>query len=416
MLVNHLIRECAMSTNESPRYAFIAPYLKQAKDIAWDYVHKYAAPIPMARFNESELRLDLPGDRRLRLYGADNPDSIQGIYLDGVVMDEYQLTTPRLFGQIVRPMLADRKGWVIFAGKPLGRNHFYTLHQKMANDSTRLVRMYRASETGILDAQELRDMRVGPPPMSDDEYAQELECSWEAAIQGAYYARQMEAVRADHRIRPVPWEPNLVVDTWWDLGVDDSTAIIFTQTCGREVHIVDYLEDNGKDLAFYVGQLQRRGYIYGAVHLPHDAKGRELGSGKSIEDQLRDLMRPLHLAERITVHPRPKDLKGVNSGIESARRLFARCWFDEAKTGHLVECLTNYRRLWDEKRGDFHVEPYHDWTSHGADAFRLLGEHHRIGTLPVGPFRATSAATNVFDYNRTRPGVRQPFRAGTMLS
>src|SRR5262245_29050472 len=217
MTVNQLLRRAMENPVQSPRYAFIAPYLKQAKDIAWDYVHRYAGVIPGAVFNESELRVDLPGDRRIRLYGADNPDSIQGIYLDGCVMDEYQLTNPRLFGQIVRPMLADRQGWVIFAGKPLGHNHFYQLYEAMQGNPTRLTRLYRASETGILSEAELLDMRLGPPPMTDDEYAQELECSWEAAIRGAYYAKQIGEARKAGRITSVIYEPDLPVDTWWDL-------------------------------------------------------------------------------------------------------------------------------------------------------------------------------------------------------
>src|SRR3990167_2076376 len=125
MAVNQLLRSACECPHESPRFAFIAPYLKQAKDIAWDYMHKFAGVVPGVEFNESELRVDLPGDRRVRLYGADNPEAIQGIYLDGVVMDEYQLTAPWIFRRIVRPMLADRAGWAIFLGKPFGKNHFY---------------------------------------------------------------------------------------------------------------------------------------------------------------------------------------------------------------------------------------------------------------------------------------------------
>lgn len=387
MTVNQLLRDAVECERESPRFAFIAPYLKQAKDIAWDYVHKFAGAIPGAEFNESELRCDLPGDRRIRLYGADNPDSIQGIYLDGAVMDEYQLTNPRLFGQIVRPMLADRQGWVIFAGKPLGHNHFYQLYEAMKDNDTRLTRLYRASETGILSEAELQDMRVGPPPMSEDEYQQELECSWEAAIQGAYYARQMETIRGEGRIRVVPWEPSVPVNTYWDLGISDSTAIIFAQVAGREVHLIDYLEANGYELAHYATQLQRKPYLYGEHVLPHDGGTREMASGKSIASLLSGLLNGQG-HERVRV--RVLGQHDVLPGIEAARRMLGRCWFDQAKCQRLVDCLSLYRQGWDEKRQDYRDKPEHDEYSHGADAFRYLAMGLREPvTTTKGPANTT---------------------------
>jgi len=391
MTVNELIRGLMTSPHESPRFAFIAPYLKQAKDIAWDYVHRFTAPIPGVEYNESELRVDLPGDRRLRLYGADNPDSIQGIYLDGVVMDEYQLTSPRLFGQIVRPMLADRQGWVIFSGKPLGRNHFYDLYRAMESDPRRLTRLYRASETGILSNEELHDMRYGPPAMTTDEYAQELECSWEAAIQGAYYAREMEACRADGRIKPLTWEPPLPVDTYWDLGFSDATAIVFAQRVGREIHVLDYLEASGQGLAYYVRELNQRPYLYGHHYLPHDAGHAQQGlEGRTLADQAKALgLRPITVLGQTD----------VMAGINQARLIFPRCWFDSRKADRLVEVLAQYRCQWDDKKQSFRPEPLHDWASHGADAFRYMAVSLRDFS---GPRSTAPRAASRIDFDPRR--------------
>ena len=329
MTVNQLLSSAMQCQRESPRFAFVAPYLKQAKDIAWDYVKKYAGVIPGASFNESELRVDLPGDRRIRLYGADNPDSIQGIYLDGVVMDEYQLTSPRIFGQIVRPMLADRQGWVIFAGKPLGHNHFFKLYRAMQESPTRITRLYRASETGILPEEELQDMRIGPPPMSEDEYAQELECSWEAAVRGAYYARQLELIRKEGRVRTVPWQPTIPVNTYWDLGYRDSTAIVFAQQSGREIHVIDYLESNGNELAWYATELQRRPYMYGEHVLPHDGGNAELRTGKTIAQMLRELLERAHVSggdrSRIRVLPQGEVQPGIEAVRDDSAEVLVRC-------------------------------------------------------------------------------------------
>lgn len=414
MAVNHLLRECLTCALQAPRFAFIAPYLKQAKDIAWDYVKRFAGVIPGASFNESELRVDLPGDRRIRLYGADNPDSIQGIYLDGVVMDEYQLTTPRLFTQIIRPMLADRKGWVIFSGKPLGHNHFFDLYRKMQADDSRLVRLYRASETQILSAEELQDMRVGPPGMSEDEYQQELECSWEAAVQGAYYARQMEAIRQQGRIRTVPWQPAIPVNTYWDLGISDYTSIIFAQPAGREIHVIDYLQANGHELAYYAAEIQRKPYIYGEHVLPHDGGALELGTGKTIADQLRGLLRGAGVAgglDRIRVRVLPPG--DVTPGIEASRRLLSRCWFDEAKCRQLIDALSLYRQGWDEKRQMFKDKPEHDDYSHGADAFRYMAVGMRDSAIGPPPL-VVKRTFDVLDHGRPELAQRRrPFTVRT---
>lgn len=406
MTVNALIKAALTCNLPSPRFAFIAPFLKQAKDIAWDYVHQFAGVVPRAQFNESELRVDFPGDRRVRLYGADNPDSIQGIYLDGVVMDEYQLTSPRLFGQIVRPMLADRRGWVIFAGKPMGRNHFYDLFRAMQSSPARLVRLYRASETGVLSQDELEDMRIGPPPMTEDQYAQELECSWEAAIEGAYYAREMEAARASGRITSLTWEPTIPVDTWWDLGYSDATAIICGQRVGRELHILDYIEATGQGLAYYARELHRRPYLYGRHYLPHDAgRAQQALEGKTLADQAQALgIRPVSVLA-------PAD---VLAGINQARLTFPRCWFDAQKCDRLIEALAQYRAAaaprmaHDIAHPTFKREPLHDWSSHAADAFRYMAVSLRDFHAPTSPPRPK--ARSRIDFSPFQLGRRIPER------
>lgn len=368
MSVNHLIRAATECQLEAPRYAFIAPYLKEAKAIAWDYMHKYAGVIPGAEPREGDLAMNLPGNRRITLYGADNADSIQGIYLDGVVMDEYQFTHPRVFRQIVRPMLADRKGWAMFLGKPLGRNHFYDLYHRLRHDPKSIVRLYRASETGIVDQEELDAMRRD---MGEELYAQEVECSFEAAILGAYYARELDVARVQHRIKSLPWEPTgSAVETFWDLGYSDATAIIFTQKMGREVHLIDYYENRKQALDVYVKVVREKPYLYARHHLPHDAGQHEQGSGKTLAEQAQALgLGP------IRVHPKNTPIDGINQ----ARLLFPRFWFDEQNCEGLLNALANYREEYDEKKREFKREPLHDWSSHGADALRLLACALRLG-------------------------------------
>ncbi len=324
MAVNELIRQAIQCPRERPRYAYIAPLYKQAKDIAWDYLRHYAGVIPGTTFNESELRADLPNGARIRLLGAENADTLRGIYLDGAVLDEYAYMPPDVWPAVIRPALADRPGFAVFLGTPLGRNHFFQLYEKARareHETTDTVTMLaRASETGVLSAEELEAARRD---MTPELYQQEFECSFEAAILGAYYARELETARADGRITRFGVETHLPVETYWDLGWDDSTTILFVQRLGREIRIIDTLDNRQKDLAWYAQQLRNKPYLYHRHYLPHDAEVTELGSGRTRLSFLQEFgIQPLTVLGK----NEPAD------GIEQARRIFPRLWFREPQT------------------------------------------------------------------------------------
>ncbi len=245
LCVNELIDRALANRRPRPRYGYIAPLYRQAKQVAWDYLKFYTSPIPGARANESELRVDLPGGRRIQLFGADNPDALRGIYLDGVVLDEYAQMSPRVWTEVLRPTLADRIGFAIFIGTPKGRNAFHDLYQQALGDPAWYAALHRASETGVVAADALAAPRRD---MSGEEFAQEFECSFEAAIVGAYYARLLSAADAEGRIANVPWDPAVPVHTAWDLGIGDSTSIWFVQQVGRELRWIDFYETSGVGL------------------------------------------------------------------------------------------------------------------------------------------------------------------------
>ena len=357
--VNHLIRAAARSPFPRPRFAYLAPYYKQAKSVAWDYLKHFTQAIPGVRQNESELRVDLPNGARLSLLGADNPDALRGIYLDGVVLDEFGQMAPRVFSEIVRPALADREGFAIFIGTPKGRNGFYQLYERARADRRWFTALYKASETGILSADELADARE---MMTADEYAQEFECSFQAAIAGAYYAALVEQAEEQGRIGNVPWDPRLPVHTAWDLGIDDATAIWFCQQHGPEIRLIDYYESSGVGLDHYARVLQEKRYVYGDHILPRDAQVRELGTGRSRIETLASLGIPA----------RPGRAFAVEDGINAVRLMLPRCWFDRTRCARGLDALRQYRRDFDEKLQSFRARPVHDWASHAADAFRYL--------------------------------------------
>ncbi len=354
--INDLLDGTLRCTKPDPRFAYIAPLYTQAKDVAWGYVKRYGLTIPGARENESELRLDLPGGRRMRLYGADNYDRLRGGYLDGVILDEYADMDPRAWSEVIRPMLADRQGWALFIGTPKGKNAFWDVWDRAGTEPNWFRTMLKASETGLLPQEELDDARR---VMTPEQYEQEFECSFDAAIIGAYYGKEMSA--AAERITRVPHDPAVEVETWWDLGIGDSTAVWFVQRVNSEIRFIDYIEASGEGLPFYAKALRERPYLYSRHVLPHDVEVRELGTGKSRKEMLGGLG-----MQNIVVAPKLP----IDDGIQAVRMLLPRAWFDAEKCKQGVEALKQYRRDWDDKLKVFRSHPLHNWASHGADAAR----------------------------------------------
>jgi phage terminase large subunit len=363
--INDKIKRAITDAKPDGRYAYIAPLFNQAKDIAWTYLKQYAYPLLSAEPNESELRVDLINGSRIRLYGADNPNRLRGLYLDGVTMDEFGDMKPSLWTDVIRPALSDRKGWATFIGTPKGKNAFYeVMHGSegwpgAVNDPEWYALTLKASETGLIDAAELADARK---QMGEDQFAQEYECSFDAALKGAFYADELKRAAADNRIGRVPIDRGLPVHTAWDLGITDSTAIWFIQCLGKERRLIDYYESSGVGLDHYAAVLKERGYVYGQHYFPHDVANKELSTGKSRVDTLKAL----------GITPEVVPVSAVMDGINAVRRMLDQCWIDTERCGRGLEALKQYRREYDETLKDWKQRPLHDWTSHGADALRTF--------------------------------------------
>lgn len=350
---------------KNPQYAYIAPTYGQAKRVAWEYFKDFAGKIPGTKAHEQELRIDIPrpdrGDKiRFMLLGAENPDSLRGIYLDGVILDEYAQCDPTIWGQVIRPALSDRLGWAIFIGTPKGQNHFYDIYNAALGLRNWYVAIHKASETQVVDAGELEEAQA---TMTDEEYEQEYECSFAAALTGAYYGKYMNQLEQKKQITRVPYDPAVPVDTFWDLGISDSMAIWFIQYVGNEVHVIDYIEEAGKGLEHYVKELKAKPYVYDQHYIPHDGAARELGTGRTRQETLLDL------GLRTNIVPRQM----IADGIHAVRMALPKCWFDRDNCAKGIAALKNYQRKWDSKNKMFMDRPLHDWSSHGADAFRVFG-------------------------------------------
>lgn len=386
--VNQLIKTTLTCPLPRPRTAFVAPTFAQAKRIAWDYVKFYAGVIPGVTFNETELRADFPNGGRLMLLSAENPDALRGIYLDECIFDEFGMQNPRVWGEVVRPALSDRQGSASFLGTPAGHNHFFDLldtakQQIEEGAEDWYYKICKASETDLVKPEELAAAKA---QMTPEQYEQEYECSFTAAIIGAYYGKLLSDCEDSGRITRVPYDPAFPVHTAWDLGINDSTAIWFAQVFrGGAVNVIDYYESSGVGLDHYADILSKKDYNYGDHLAPHDIEVRELGSGKS----------RLETAASLGIRFRVIKKMKIADGINAARMLIPKCYFDRDKCDVGLDMLRQYRQEWDDKRRSFRDHPRHDFTSHAADAFRYLA----VGLENRKQFSRPPQETAVSEYN-----------------
>ena len=363
-VLNDTIYRALTEGKENAQYAYIAPYYAQAKSIAWSYLLRFSAPV-RKQANQSELWVELINGAKIRLYGGDNPDALRGNYLDGVVLDEMADMKPNLWGQVVRPLLADRLGWCTFIGTPKGHNGFYDIFSKAEQQQNWYVKVLRASQTKILPQDELDDARS---MMSEDQYQAEFECDFESAILGAYYGKEMRELTDSNRITDVDCDAMFKVNTAWDLGYSDDTSIWWYQVVHGEIRVLDYHSSNCETVEYYTDLIKQKkreyGYEYGIHWLPHDARAKTLASGgKSIIEQIGKQI-PL---ESLKIVPS----LSLQDGIQASRMALQRSWFDH-KCIDGIECLRQYQREYDEDKKVFRDKPRHDWTSHGSDAWRML--------------------------------------------
>lgn len=360
-------------------YYYFFPTYRQGRKVLWEGIDprtglKYTDHIPLtliAKKNDSEMKIELVNGSLIQVVGTDNWDSVMGTPPLGCVFSEYSLQDPRAWDYI-RPILRENDGWAIFIYTPRGRNHGYTLFKMAVKSADWYVEKLTVNDTRrddgtavITDADIDKDRSEG---MDEDLIQQEYYCSFEGAVVGAYFSKQLQQSRKDGRITRVPYVPGIPVDTYWDLGMDDSTTIWFIQSLHtKEIRVIDFIEDSGEGIAHYAKILKEKPYVYGEHFFPHDVEVRELGTGKSRKEVAENYgIKPLTTIER------PRDSEAVNAGIEAGRNFLSRCYFDDQKCQRGLEALESYHKEYDEENKVFRNRPMHDWSSHAADAFRTF--------------------------------------------
>jgi hypothetical protein len=347
-------------------YYYIFPTYAQAKKVIWDSItitgDRFLDYIPkqlVKSSNSQEMKISLVNGSIIQLVGSDNVDSLVGTNPRGIVFSEYALQDPRSY-MFLRPILLANDGWAVFISTPRGKNSLWELYNIAKESKDWFVLKLSIEETQHIPLYEIEKERA-EGLMSEDLIQQEYYCSFEMGVEGSYYAKYLDRMRIKNQIGQVPWEPGFKVHTAWDLGVRDSTTIIFFQTIGQTVRIINCYDNSKYGLDHYVKVIQEKPYVYGKHIAPHDIRVTEFGTGMSRIERARQL------GISFTVAP---DLS-IQDGIESVRSSLARIWIDESCTA-LLKALENYRQEYDSKKKIYKSHPLHDWASHYADCLRYL--------------------------------------------
>lgn len=361
----------AEMVNRVGSYYYVFPTYNQGRKILWDGMDKEGRPflrhfpeeLRAGKPNETEMKLWFRNGSLFQVIGSDKVDSIVGTNPVGVVLSEYSLQDPAAWG-LLRPILAENEGWAIFNYTPRGENHAYDIYNLAKNSPDWFCDMRRASDTGAISGKVLENERkeIIHQYGNDSLYLQEYECDFSVPVVGAYYGELMSRAYREGRVGNVPQESRLKVSTFWDLGVNDRMSIWFIQFMGSEIRCIDYMEGTGKGMDHYIKKVLEKPYVYGRHVGPHDLEVREISSGIARIDTARNLGIDFEVAPKLS----------INDGIDAARSVLNRCWFDKEKTKDGLNALKSYRKTWDEKKKTYLNQPYHDWSSNGADAFRYF--------------------------------------------
>jgi len=384
---------CVAAHQRVATYWHMLPLANQARKAIWTAINPHtgkrrideAFPQELrATTNDQEMFIRFKNGSTWQVLGSDNFNSLVGSPPAGVVFSEFAIANPAAWAYL-RPIMAENDGWALFITTPRGKNHAFNLLKSAQQDPEWWSEVQTVDETGVftpekLDKERQELVNLFGEGVGDSLFKQEYYCSFEAAIPGAYYARELNDIITTGRITKVDYDPIFPVHTSWDLGFNDSTAIFWFQVVYGEIRVLDYHESNGQTIPFYAGLLEKKkeqfGYNYGTHYLPHDARAKTLASGgKSIIEQLSDkiALKSLKIVPNLS----------LQDGIQASRMALQRAWFDEERCERGLECLRQYQREYDDNKQCFKDHPRHDWTSHGADAWRYLSIAWKEEARPV---------------------------------
>lgn len=371
-----LLNRTAVAAFERPATYWTAlPEYAQARKALWSAVNPHtgkrrideAFPHELrASTNEQEMFIRFVNGSTWQLVGSDRYDSLVGAGVAGVTFSEFALANPSAWAYI-RPMVEENGGWAAFITTPRGRNHAYSMLEMAKQNPKWFAEVLSISDTGALSGDQIEEslkeyIAIYGEDLGRAQFEQEYLCSFNAAILGAFYAREMVSVRNEGRIKPVVAIPGQPVHTAWDIGVRDDTSIWWFQVYGGKVYILDCYTASGVGVDHYAEICHGKPWPRGIDYVPHDAKVKEWGTGKTRVETMQQLgLKP-------QVIPMASKLDGINA----VRRMLPITVFDPRCEDVGIAALEQYRREWDDEKKTFRASEVHDWTSHLADAFRYL--------------------------------------------
>lgn len=350
-------------------YYYFFPHFSQGRKILWDGANKdgfkFLDYVPKELIfgspNSSEMKIRLKNGSLLQIVGTNNYDSIVGTNPIGCVFSEYSLQDPNAW-QLIRPILTENEGWAIFNFTPRGLNHAKELFDMAKANPAWFCQRLSVEDTKAVTKEQIEEERKAG--MSEDYIQQEFYCSFTLGIEGSYYGKFIQAARNEGRIGTVRVNSGSLTHVAMDIGYGDSTALVFYQLIGQEIHVVDYYESQGQPFSHYAEVIKQKKYQYGRYFAPADADSHQMATGLSLKE--------VASALEIDLTVLPSTQLPLESGIEAVRSLFENIWVDEVKCERLIKCLENYIKIYDDKNSVYKNRPLHNWASHGADAFRYM--------------------------------------------
>ncbi len=363
-------------------YWHVFPTQKQARKAIWEGITSSGQRIIdqafpkeiVKRTRDDDMLVEFKNGSIWRLVGGDNYDSLVGSNVAGCVFSEYAITDPASW-DYVRPILVESGGWSAFISTPRGRNHYHKMYlDALKYPEEWFAEILNIEDTGFIKLSDLeKERRAG---MSDEQIAQEFYCDFNAKNYGDIFAKEIRAAERTGRIGKVPHDARYPVETAWDMG-RDTTSIWFVQRIGKQINLIDYYGSLNHNFDHYAKVINAKPYAYNRHIGPHDADRKWYGTGQTVADLARN-----H-GIYFTIAPK---LSRAN-GIEAARAMFSRCFFDENACDLGLKGLEHYHYTYDEERKVLSREPEHDWSSHPSDAFRYLAVTPDYQGLfrPLGP-------------------------------
>ena len=374
---------CMEAMRHPAQYWYALPQQNQVRKAVWSAVNAHTGqrqldmhfpPEIVKNRKEQDMMLELTSGGTVQFIGSDNPDSLVGSGIRGVVNSEAALANPR-FMDYIRPMLAESGGWELQNSTPRGMNHFYDDYVRMQNDPECFVSFLTVEDMQHISE---RDLERERKKKSKGLFLQEYYCSFLYGMEGAVYLDEMAALNAEGRYTTVDYDRQLPVWVAWDIGFRDYTSLVFFQIAiGGQIRVIDHYQNNGEKLKHYADVIAGKDYTYGEYQfLPHDGAS-DYVHGDSISKQLKTLGMPNK------VLPRDPDIR---VGIERTAAQMGNVVMDNTRCKDLYSALSAYRYEYDDKLSRFKLKPLHDWAADGSDSFRYALHAVKLGWTQTNRF------------------------------